>query len=58
MNAKKKTIRTTLLFDADMWNKFATIATLNDTTVSEILRVFVAQYVEDHKDAAAKKLTE
>jgi hypothetical protein len=58
MDVKKKMIRTTLLFEADMWNKFATITTLNNTTASEILRTFVAQYVENHKDAAAKKLTE
>jgi hypothetical protein len=58
MTAKKKMIRTTLLFEADTWNKFATIATLDNTTASEILRSFVARYVDDHKDAAAKKLTE
>jgi hypothetical protein len=58
MNTKKKMIRTTLLFEADTWNKFATIATLNNTTASEILRTFVAQYIENHKDAAAKKLAE
>lgn len=58
MNAKGKTVRTTLIFEAETWNKFATIATLNDTTASEILREYVARYVEDHKDAAARKLSD
>jgi predicted DNA-binding protein len=48
----------TLRLDEEVGRKFAALVSLNGTSATEVLRNFINDYVENHKDAAAKKLTE
>ena len=56
--AKEKLYTLTLRLDEETGKMFAALVSLNGTTATEVLRDCVKKYIEDNKEAAAKKLSE
>ena len=53
----KKLYGLTLRLDEETGRLFTALVSLNGTTATEVLREHVKKYIEDNKDAAAKKLS-
>jgi hypothetical protein len=54
----KKQKGLTVRHDADVMNTFMGLCALNGSSAAEVLRNFINDYVDSHKDAAAKKLSD
>jgi hypothetical protein len=54
--ARGKYYTLTLRLDDEMGKLFAALVSLNGTTATEVLRDCVKKYIENNKEAAAKKL--
>jgi hypothetical protein len=55
---KKQQKGITVRHDENVINTFMGLSALNGTNAAEVLRGYIEQYIDDHKDAAAKKLSE
>jgi hypothetical protein len=56
--SEKKQKGITVRHDEDIINTFMGLSTLNGTNAAEVLRGCIERYINDHKDAAAKRLSE
>ena len=55
---KAKAYTLTLRLDEEEGRVFAALVSLNGTNATDVLRDCVRRYIDENKDAAAKKLSE